>query len=300
VSNKKILLIGSTGQVGWEINKFLKSLYHVISPSRSEPYSLDLQNPISIKKAIEETSPDLIINAAAYTEVDNAEKNIEQAYKINTESVGYIAELAFKYDIPLIHFSTDYVFDGKEKTVKSEIKATNPLSIYGKSKLDGENLILKSNCNHVILRTSWVFSSRRNNFLKTISEMLDKKDSLSIISDQVSTPTSAMFLAKITQEIVFMIFNKNFSYGIYNCVPNGHASWYEFAVFILEWRKKNNIKTRMKHSDIIPIMSSEYTTLANRPLDSRLCNTKLRKMVDIKIENWTNYAVEVLSELHGN
>lgn len=298
--NYKILLIGSSGQIGYELAQSLANEFTLISSASNKKIHIDLSLPESIDRKINNLKPDLIINAAAYTEVDSAEENINLAYSINSESVGQIAKIAHKLDIPLIHYSSDYVFDGTEQKPKSEKSKVNPLSIYGKSKLEGEKNIIKSSCKFVILRTSWVYSSRRNNFLKTILKLSDEKKSLRIINDQISTPTSARFLSNITHMIIKDIFtNKNFEYGIYNCVPEGHVTWFEFANYIVQWKLRNKIKNTVKLKDIIPIKTNEYQSLAQRPLDSRLCNAKIKKILNKDFPAWNVYTEEVLGEIYG-
>jgi dTDP-4-dehydrorhamnose reductase len=295
----KIILIGSSGQVGYELQKVLNKDFKLILSNDLGKNSIDLSNPATISKAIEITNPDLIINAAAYTEVDNAEKNIDLSYMINSESPGVMAKEALGLDIPLIHYSSDYIFDGTEKEPKSETNKVNPISIYGKTKLQGEINIINSGCKHIIFRTSWVFSKRRKNFMKTILELAKEKKTLSIISDQIGTPTSANLIASTTSKMISKIKYDSAFFGIYNCVASGYTSWFDFARYIISWANKNNIPLILNDSDIIPIKTSEYKTLASRPLDSRLSNKKIEETLDIKMPDWEICANQVLEEIYG-
>ncbi len=207
----KILLTGKNGQVGFELQKKLSALGEVIATDREE---LDLVNSDAIRAFIDQIKPDIIINPAAYTAVDKAESEPELAYQINTVAPGVLAQKAKELDIPLVHFSTDYIFDGLKKEPYVETDATNPQSVYGKTKCDGEEKI-RAHHKHIILRTSWVFGTHGNNFLKTILRLIQEKDSLNIVGDQWGSPASATMLADVTFKIGDTIIkNKNFSdYG---------------------------------------------------------------------------------------
>ena len=198
----KILLTGKNGQVGFELEKKLSTLGEVIATDREE---LDLAKPDAIRAFIDQTKPDIIINPAAYTAVDKAESELDLAYRINTLAPEVLAEKAIELDIPLIHFSTDYVFDGLKQEAYVETDPTNPQSVYGKTKRDGEEKV-RHHSKHIILRTSWVFGSNGNNFLKTILGLIMEKESLNIVSDQWGSPASASMLADVTFKIVDMIF----------------------------------------------------------------------------------------------
>ena len=226
----KILLTGKNGQVGFELQKKLGVLGEVIAIDREE---LDLANPDAIRAFIEKKKPNIIINPAAYTAVDKAESEPDLAYQINATAPEVLAEKAAELDIPLIHFSTDYVFDGLKKGAYIETDITNPQSVYGKTKYDGEEKIRK-HAKHIILRTSWVFGSHGNNFLKTILRLIMEKESLNIVGDQRGSPASASMLADITIKIVDTIFkNKNFNdYGTYHVTNDGETNWHAYASLI--------------------------------------------------------------------
>ncbi len=201
----KILLTGKNGQVGFALHKKLVSLGEVIATNRNE---LDLENSDEIRAFIEKIKPDIIINAAAYTDVDKAETEIELAHKVNTEAPKVLAEKASQLDVPMIHFSTDYVFDGLKNEPYVETDKANPKSVYGKTKWEGEEAV-RNHKKHIILRTSWVFSSRGQNFLKTILKLIQEKTSLNIVSDQRGIPISVDTITNVTYNIIKTILNKN-------------------------------------------------------------------------------------------
>jgi dTDP-4-dehydrorhamnose reductase len=291
----KILLIGSNGQVGFELNKKLRGLGEVIATDREE---LDLTNLNSIRAFIDHTKPDIIINPAAYTGVDKAESEPEIAHLINARAPEVLAEKAAELDISLIHFSTDYVFDGFKKEAYIETDETNPQSVYGKTKCDGEEKIRK-HAKHIILRTSWVFGSHGNNFLKTILRLMIEKESLNIVSDQWGSPASSSMLADVTFKIVDAIFkNKNFNdYGTYHVTNEGETNWHAYACFISSEAMKLNLKVRCAPNKIRSILTSEYHTAAKRPLNSRLCTDKLKRTFMLELPHWESEVKRVLREI---
>ena len=236
----KILLTGSKGQVGFELRKKLSALAEVIATDREE---LDLSNSNAIKNFIDDTKPNIIINPAAYTAVDKAESEPDIAYQINVKVPEVLALKAAELNIPLVHFSTDYVFDGLKKEAYVETDPTQPQSVYGKTKCEGEEKI-RTHAKHIILRTSWVFGSHGNNFLKTILRLIQEKASLDIVGDQWGGPASSSMLADVTFKIVDMIFkDKNFNdYGTYHVTCEGETNWYGYASLIASEAMKLNLK----------------------------------------------------------
>ena len=280
----KILLTGKDGQVGFALHKKLMSLGEVIATSRHE---LDLENSDAIRSFIEKIKPDMIINAAAYTEVDNAESENLLAHQINAVAPQVLAEKASELNIPIIHFSTDYVFDGLKNDPYLETDQTNPQSIYGQTKWEGEEAVRRHK-KHIILRASWVFSSHGQNFLKTILKLIQEKSSLNIVSDQQGTPTSADTIADVTYKIIKSSLKKpNFEYfGTYHVAPEGEANWYQYACFINDEAVRLGLKTTMTSQDIKSISSDEYPTAAKRPMNSRLNTTKIKKTFMLKLPDW--------------
>jgi dTDP-4-dehydrorhamnose reductase len=288
----KILLTGKDGQVGFALHKKLVSVGEVIATNRNE---LDLENPDAIRAFIEKIKPDIIINAAAYTEVDKAETDIELAHKVNTEAPRVLAEEASQLNIPMIHFSTDYVFDGLKNEPYEETDQANPQSIYGKTKWQGEEAV-RNHKKHIILRTSWVFSSRGDNFLKTILKLLQEKTSLNIVSDQRGAPTSSEMIAEVTCNIVKTILNKTSfkDFGTYHVALEGETNWYQYARFITDEAIRLGLKTTMTSKDIKSTSSDAYPTLAKRPMNSRLNTTKIKKTFMLNLPSWEEEVAAVI------
>ena len=291
----KILLTGSDGQVGFELKNKLSALGEVVATDREE---LDLTNLNAIRTFIDQTIPDIIINPAAYTAVDKAESEPEIAYQINTLAPEVLADKARELDIPLVHFSTDYVFDGLKKDAYIETDKTNPQSVYGKTKCEGEEKI-RTHAKHIILRTSWVFGSHGNNFLKTMLRLMQEKDSLNIVGDQWGSPASASMLSDVTFKIVDAILkNKNFNdYGTYHVTNDGETNWHAYASLIASEAIKLNIKVTCAPDKIHPILTSEYPTAAKRPLNSRLNTDKLKKTFVLELPHWESEVKRVLREI---
>ena len=291
----KILLTGKDGQVGFELYKKLEMIYEVIATGRDE---LDLSNLENIRHFIDKIKPDMIINTASYTAVDNAESEPDLAYKINVSAVEVICEKARELNIPMIHFSTDYVFDGSQHEPYKEIDSANPLSIYGQTKWDAEELV-RNYTKHIIIRTSWVFGAHGNNFLKTILNAIQEKDSLTVIDDQWGAPTSAKMLADVTFEVIKNIKkNLNFKdYGTYHAVTNGETTWYRYAKYIKEESIRLGLVSKNRNSEITPILTIDYPTKAKRPLNSRLCTKKIKQTFMIELPHWQKEVKNVLKEL---
>jgi len=291
----KILLTGKNGQVGFELQKKLGALGEVIATDREE---LDLANPDAIRAFIDQTKPDIIINPAAYTTVDKAESEPDLAYQINVKAPEVLAEKASELNIPLVHFSTDYVFDGLKKEVYVETDQTNPQSVYGKTKCEGEEKIRK-HAKHIILRTSWVFGSHGNNFLKTILRLIQEKESLNIVGDQWGSPASSSMLGDVTFKIVDRIFkDKNFKgYGTYHVTSDGETNWHAYASLIASELIKLNVKTKCGPNQIHSILTSEYPTAAKRPLNSRLNSDKIKKTFMLELPHWELEVKKVLKEI---
>jgi dTDP-4-dehydrorhamnose reductase len=291
----KILLTGKDGQVGFALHKKLTSLGEVIATNRD---MLDLSDPQAIRIFIDQTKPDIIINSAAYTKVDQAENEQELAFKINVVAPQVLVEKASELDIPIIHFSTDYVFDGLKHEPYLESDKVNPQSVYGQTKWQGEEAV-RQNKKHIILRTSWVLSSHGQNFLKTILKLIQEKTSLNVVSDQIGTPTSSEALADVTYKIVKTIFNDpNFKdFGTYHMTLGNETNWYRYAYFITDEATRLGLPTLMTSKDIKPISSDAYSTLAKRPMNSRLDTTKIKKTFMLELPHWEEEVKRILKEL---
>jgi dTDP-4-dehydrorhamnose reductase len=280
----KILLTGKDGQVGFALHKKLASIGEVIATNRNE---LNLENSDAIRIFIEKIKPDMIINAAGYTDVDKAETEIKLAYKVNTEAPKVLAKKASQLNIPMIHFSTDYVFDGLKNEPYMETDQANPQSVYGQTKWEGEEAVRQHN-KHIILRTGWVFGSHGQNFLKTILKLIQEKSSLNIVSNQKGKPTSADAIANVTYKIVETILNNpNFKdFGTYHVALEGETNWYQYACFINDEALRLGLKITMTSQDIKSISSDEFLTVAKRPMNSRLNTTKIKKTFMLKLPDW--------------
>ena len=263
-----ILVTGATGQLGLELKAKLKD--KAIYLDRTQ---LDLSVPEKICEALSKYKFTALINTAAYTQVDLAEKEKDLAFKINAESPGVMAKLAKELSIPFTHISTDYVFDGASKVAYKETDKKNPQSVYGASKSEGEDQVLAQNPNALIIRTSWVYSAHGKNFIKTITKLGQEKDELKVVSDQIGTLTKASDLA----QVILQALEKNLK-GIYHYSHEGQSSWYDVAV---ELKKLTSFKAK-----VTPIPTSEYPTPAKRPANSLLDKTKIKKDLNLEIPDW--------------
>ena len=281
----KILITGSTGQVGHALLKNLSN-HQIVALTRKD---CDLSKPGEIKSIIDQHLPDLIINPAAYTNVDQAETDKQQAYSINCDAPKVMAQKAYECDIPFIHFSTDYVFNGEKEFSYKEDDANEPLGIYGKSKLAGENAIKEVDGQYYIFRTSWVYSNIGKNFFLTIKKLSEEKAELKIVSNQYGVPTSNYFIAQQINNIIPLIDKGNT--GVYHLVPEGDCSWYEFAKQIIE---KLNPNFDLKK--ISPIDSKKYKSKAKRPQNSILSNKKVKKVFMLKFEDWKTELEQLIYE----
>jgi len=291
----QILVSGANGQVGYELVKLGPRYdFEILGCDRS---NFDITSTESIFSALENNKPDLIINAAAYTNVDKAEMNSEAAYLSNQHGVFNLANACVKLNIPLFHISTDYVFDGTKDNPYIETDPVSPISVYGKSKLAGESAIRKILKKHLILRTSWVFSERGNNFLKTILNLADKKKEIQVVQDQFGGPTSASSIANILLRLSKMASNKSFTWGTYHFCQSPYVSWYDFAKYILA--NAHEIGLLDNNLEILPILSKNYPYVAQRPRNSTLSNIKLFEDFGIETQSWKNDVKEIIRVLKG-
>lgn len=280
----KILITGSNGQLG---KTFKHNKINSFSYTFCNKDNLNFLNKDKITRILNNIKPQIIINCAAYTAVDEAENNELQASIINFEAVDIISKWCRQNQVFLIHFSTDYVFDGKKEEPYSEDDIPNPLSIYGKTKYLGEQAFLKSKCAGVCLRTSWVHSKYGKNFFLTMKNLFTKNQKIKIVNDQFGVPTTTNFLVKITEIIIKEKMNTNNVPKILHAVPSNYTNWYKFGLVILENLKKNiNQELLINNEKIIPISSSEYKQTAKRPNFSVLSNKKLIKYIDINLKSW--------------
>lgn len=281
---RTILLTGKNGQVGWELRRTLAPLGRVIAVDRA---ALDLTKPESIRDLIREVKPDCIVNAAAYTAVDLAEKEADLAFAINAEAPAVMAEEAKRTDAVLIHYSTDYVFDGTKAQPYTENDPTNPLGIYGKSKLAGEQAIRDSGCKHLIFRTSWVYGARGENFLLTMLRLAKERDSLRIVADQIGAPTWSRMIAEATSLVLGRLLgNSDRSEqvsGVFHLTASESTSWYGFADEIFRLGTRRQL---CRAPTLEPIPTEQYPLPAPRPKNSRLSNEKLFRTFGLALPAW--------------
>jgi len=293
----KILLFGRNGQVARKLYSLLLPLGEVIRCGSSE---VDFQDTTKLKEYIIHYKPNIIINAAAYTAVDNAESDSKTAFAVNTKAVKIIADAANELGAWFVHYSTDYVFDGTKKTSYTEEDKLTPISVYGKSKALADEYIAANNNKYLIFRVSGVFDACGNNFPKTILSLAKTKDSLRIINDQVGAPTSAGLIAEVTTLALYKIIQsknaKEFS-GLYNLSCSGEASWYKFATFLVKKAMMMGMEITCLPKNITPIAASEYPQAAARPLNARLDKTKLENTFGISIPSWQLCSSLLLEEL---
>ncbi len=287
----KILLFGANGQVGFELKKSLSTLGQVVALGREQA---DLNKLDHLQETIRNVSPNVIVNAAAYTAVDKAEDNISAVHKINADAVKIMALEAKRLNAWLIHYSTDYVFNGLQSSPYIETAETKPINVYGWTKLQGEEFVKQTDCLHLILRTSWVYSLRQNNFAKTILRLANDKEEINIVDDQIGVPTSAEFIAETTSHCLNQLLQQEAhnskASGIYHLTPNGRTSWYDFACFLIQEAEQLDLSLKLKSANIHPIPSTEYPTPAKRPSYSLLDNSKIQKVFDLEFPDWTHHA----------
>ncbi|MGB1374081.1 MAG: dTDP-4-dehydrorhamnose reductase [Aequoribacter sp.] len=280
----RILLLGANGQLGQELSHTLPSLGEVKVCGRSE---VDLTNKHSIIEAVDAFKPEVIVNAAAYTAVDKAERERGLAFKVNAEAVGILASEAAKLDIWLIHYSTDYVFDGSKTEPYLEADTPNPINVYGESKLAGEQAIITSGCKHLIFRTTWVIGKDGHNFAKTILQLASERDTLSIINDQFGVPAAPALIAKVTNAAIEAIATaRHWPSGIYHLAPHGKTTWYGIAQTLIQQAKEACLPLATNERDLQAITTADYPTSAKRPANSLLDTSKLEKQLKFNLPDW--------------
>ena len=293
----KILLLGRDGQVGWELQRSLAPLGEVIALGRdSQNYCGDLTNLAGLAQTVRAIRPDVIVNAAAHTAVDRAEGEPELAHTINTLAPSVLAQEAKACGAWLVHYSTDYVFDGGGAQARSEFDATSPLNVYGSTKLAGEAAIEASGCKHLIFRTSWVYAERGNIFAKAILKLAQEHKTLSVINDQIGAPTGADLLADVTALTLRQVQQDDRLSGIYHLASLGETSWYEYAKFVTELARDAGVSLKVEPDGILAVPSTDFPTIARRPLNSRLDTSKLRQSFGLHLPHWQVGVRRLLTE----
>lgn len=294
----KILLLGKNGQVGWELQRSLAPLGEVVALATNSPeHCGDLTNLAGLKQTIRDVAPDIIVNAAAYTAVDKAESEPDLAYVINALAPELLAQEAKRSGAWLVHYSTDYVFDGSGDQPRLETATTGPLNVYGQSKLSGEAAIIASGCQHLIFRTSWVYAARGNNFAKTMLKLAQERESLSVINDQIGAPTGADLLADVTAHAVRSALLRPELSGLYHLVASGQTSWHGYASFVIDYARQAGIDIKVATAAIQAVASNAFVTAAQRPLNSRLDTHKLQNTFDLHLPHWQTGVIRLLDEI---
>ena len=290
----RILLLGAGGQLGQEINKDLSKNHDILSLTKKE---CDITNYSFLEEKIKLFKPKVIINAAAYTNVDDAENNESMADNINHLAVNKLARLSKDYRVVLIHFSTDYIFNHKINEPISEDEKEDPINVYGLTKYLGEKSIIRNMEDFYILRISWVYGKYGKNFPKTILKLAKNKKELNIVDDQIGSPTPTSLISSVINKLLVLHFKGENYFGIYNLSPNGSCSWYEIGNFILGHVKD---KKNFKLKTINKISSKEFKSLAKRPKYSYLDNSKIQKVLNVNIHDWKYYLKDFIESNYEN
>jgi dTDP-4-dehydrorhamnose reductase len=289
-----ILLLGKNGQLGWELQRSLSVLGRVTALGHAEA---DFAQPDAVAQAVRALRPDVIVNAAAHTAVDKAESEPAHARLLNATTPGRLAQEAAQLGTWLVHYSTDYVFDGSGDQPWREQDATGPLSVYGATKLEGEQLIQQSGCQHLILRTSWVYAARGGNFAKTMLRLASERDRLTVIDDQWGAPTGADLLADVTAHAIRHLQARPQDGGLYHCAASGQTTWHSYAKYVIAQARQAQPAIQIKAKEIAPIPTSAYPTPAWRPLNSRLDCSRLQATFGLTLPDWQQGVARMLAEI---
>jgi dTDP-4-dehydrorhamnose reductase len=287
----RILLFGKDGQLGWELQRSLAVLGDVRALDAADA---DFAAPQSLLEVVRELRPDAIVNAAAHTAVDRAESEPELAQAINAEAPGVLAQAAAAQGAWLVHYGTDYVFDGSGSEPRDETAPAAPLSVYGRTKLDGEARIRASGCRHLILRTSWVYGTNGGNFARTMLRLAQERERLSVVADQIGAPTGADLLADVTAHTLRAASRRPELGGTYHVAAAGETSWHGYASFVVGWARARGLPLKAQAVD--PVPASAWPTPARRPLNSRLDTRKLRSTFDLALPPWEQGVQRMLAE----
>ena len=295
----KILLLGKNGQVGWELQRALGALGEVVALDFDSPGPLtaDFSNPESLAATVRAVSPQIIVNAAAHTAVDKAESEPEVARALNATSPAVLAREAAASGAWLMHYSTDYVFDGSGSTPWAEDSPTGPLSVYGATKLEGEQAIRASGCRHLIFRTSWVYAARGGNFAKTMLKLAKERDRLTVIDDQIGSPTGADLLADLTGHALRAALVRPDLAGTYHAVASGETSWHGYARHVIEFARAAGQNVLVAPDAVVAVPTSAFPTPAKRPGNSRMNTAKLRERFGLALPSWQAGVDRMLAEV---
>jgi dTDP-4-dehydrorhamnose reductase len=297
----KILLLGKNGQVGWELQRSLATLGEVIALDFDSPgpLSADFSRPESLAATVRVVAPDVIVNAAAHTAVDKAESESDLARAINAEAPAVLAREAAASGAWLLHYSTDYVFDGSGDSPRGEDAPTGPLNVYGLTKLEGEQAIRASGCRHLLLRTSWVYGVRGGNFARTMLKLAQERDQLRVIDDQIGAPTGADLLADLCAHVLRTARSDASVAGTYHAVASGQTSWHGYASHVIDFARAAGVPVKVAPGAIEAVPTSAFPTPAKRPLNSRLDTARLRGRFGVVLPDWRHGVDRMLIEVLG-
>jgi dTDP-4-dehydrorhamnose reductase len=295
----KILLLGKNGQVGWELQRSLAPLGELVALDRQGANGLvgDLSDLDGLAATVRAVQPQVIVNAAAHTAVDRAESEPELAQRINADAPAVLAREAAAAGALLVHYSTDYVFDGSGNQPWHEDDATSPLGIYGRTKLMGERAIRQATARHLILRTSWVYAARGGNFAKTMMRLAQERERLTVINDQWGAPTGAELIADVTALALRQLHVRPQEAGTYHLAAAGETTWFEYAKYVLALVKQAQPAIKLVVNDVAPIATMDYPTPAQRPLNSRLDTRRLRSVFGLRLPQWQEGVQRMVSEI---
>ena len=293
----KILLLGKNGQVGWELQRSLSVLGEVVALDRHSTPCGDLSQPERLAQTVRELRPDVIVNAAAHTAVDKAESEVDLARTLNAAAPAALAQAAAETGAWLVHYSTDYVFNGSGNTPWQEGDATGPLGVYGQTKLEGEQAISASGCKHLIFRTSWVYAARGGNFAKTMLRLAQEHERLTVIDDQHGAPTGADLIADVTAHAIRSAQHKPELAGLYHLVADGETTWHGYASHAIALAREWRPDLGWKVNEIAPVETSAFPTPAKRPQNSRLNTQKLQQAFGLNLQNWQLGVDRLLAEI---
>jgi dTDP-4-dehydrorhamnose reductase len=294
----KLLLLGKGGQVGWELQRSLAPLGELVALDfDSTDFHADFSRPEQLADTVRQVRPDVIVNAAAHTAVDKAESEPEFARKLNATSPGVVAQAAQEIGALMVHYSTDYVFDGSGSKPWKEDDATGPLSVYGRTKLEGEQLVAQHCAKHLIFRTSWVYAARGGNFAKTMLRLARERDKLTVIDDQFGAPTGAELLADITAHAIRATLQDPSKAGLYHAIAGGETTWYGYARYVLELAQQAGVELKAGPQQVEAVPTSAFPTPATRPHNSRLDTSKLQAAFGLVLPPWQNGVARMLREI---
>lgn len=295
----KILLLGKDGQVGWELQRSLAPLGELVALGRHGADGLcgDLGHLEGLVQTVRQLRPDVIVNAAAHTAVDKAESEPELARALNALAPGGLAQEAKVLNALLVHYSTDYVFDGSGSVPRLETDAVAPLSVYGRTKLEGEQRIQASGCRHLIFRTSWVYAARGGNFAKTMLRLAQERESLTVIDDQWGAPTGADLIADVTAHAIRQVARCPQDAGLYHLVAQGETTWNAYARYVLAQAQQVQSALAIQVREVRPVPSSAFPTPAQRPHNSRLDTRKLQATFGLQLPSWQQGVTRMLHEI---